>query len=151
MANRPYDAEFEPRPGEQADVDARRYESFLAALVKGGLGPRDRAERIATSVLCTLERRISAGEASDLNSALPWALRGLLRGCELHPRQRPERFGADEFLARLAEHPDVDPAEPERTARTVLSAARGLLSENEAGDVLSQLPPDLQALWAPQA
>jgi uncharacterized protein (DUF2267 family) len=151
MANRPYDAQYEPRPQESARDEARRYESFLGALARAGPGPRDRAERIAVGVLCPLERRLSGGEARDLNFELPWAMRDLLRSCALDPRASPERWGADEFLARVAEDLELDPADVERTVRIVLSTVRSLLSEKEASDVLAQLPPDLQALWAPPA
>jgi uncharacterized protein (DUF2267 family) len=152
MAQRPYDARYEPRPGEQAFDEELRYRRFLDSLVRSGLGNAQAAERAAVAVLCNLEQRISGGEARDMNDELPWALRDLLRQCELHPRSRPERFGREEFLVRIAEELEAeDPVDAERIARTVLTAARELLSEKEASDVLSQLPPDLQALWAPPA
>jgi uncharacterized protein (DUF2267 family) len=151
MANRPYDAEFEPRPGEQSAQDAQRYEHFLSALSRAGLGSRDRAEQVAVAVLCQLERRISGGEAEDLNFELPWAMRDLLRRCELHPRSRPERYGAAELVQRIADDLGLDPAAAEATIRTVLANVRALLSEKEASDVMAQLPPDLRALWAPSA
>lgn len=151
MANRPYDATYQPRPADGARDDGRRHETLLSALERAGLGPRERAERTVAGVLCTLERRMSGGEARNLNDELPWALGDLLRSCELHPRSRPDRFGADEFLSRVAEHTGIPPAEVEGTVRTVLAAVRSLLSEKETADVLAQLPPDLQALWAPPA
>lgn len=148
MPNRPHDAGFEPRPGEQAGTEAARYEAFLGALERAGLGPRDRIERIAAGVLCTLERRMTGGAARSLNLELPWALQDLLRSCPRDERGLPERTGAREFVATLADDLGLDPAEAERAARLVLSTARGLLSEKESADVLAQLPPDLQALWA---
>lgn len=151
MSNRPYDAWYEPRPLERQRDETRRYESFMGALERAGLGPRDRAERIAVGVLCPLEQRISSGEARDLNDELPWALADLLRTCELHPKQRPHRWGADEYLTLVAGHLQVEPAEAEGMVRTVLSTVRSLLSDKEASDLLAQLPPDLQALWAPPA
>lgn len=151
MANRPYDARYEPRPGEQSGDDTLRYERFLDQLRRAGLGSRERCERVSTAVLCQLERRITGGEARELNAELPWAMRDLLRRCELDPRARPERYGRDELVARLAEELEVDAGLVEPMIRTVLSTVRTLLSEKETADVMAQLPPDLQALWAPAA
>ncbi|HEX9291414.1 MAG TPA: DUF2267 domain-containing protein [Anaeromyxobacteraceae bacterium] len=151
MANRPYDASYEPRPAEQARDDELRYQRFLAALERAGLGSRERAEQAAVTVLCAIERRITGPEARELNEELPWALRDLLRRCELHPRSKPERFGREELIARISEALLLDAADSERVIRTVLQTARGLLSEKEASDVASQLPRDLQDLWAPPA
>jgi uncharacterized protein (DUF2267 family) len=151
MANRPYDAAYEPRPGEQARDEQLRYQRFLAALARGGLGTTERSERAAVVVLGLVEQRLTGPEARDLNEELPWALRDLLRGRERHPRSRPERFGREELVSRISSDLGVDAAEAERTARLVLQTARGLLSEKEASDVASQLPKDMQDLWAPAA
>lgn len=151
MANRRYDARWEPRPGEQAREDDLRYQRFVGSLSRQGLGNAERAEACAVAVLCAVERRITGPEAKELNDELPWALRDLLRRCELHPRARPERLGRDELLARVAEDLGVDEAEATRIARVVLSTARTLLTEKEASDVMAQLPPDMAPLWAPPA
>lgn len=151
MANRPYDARYEPRPGEQAREDDLRHQRFLRSLTAAGLGDAPRAEACAVAVLCALEQRITGGEARDLNGELPWAMRDLLRRCELHPRARPERFGREELVARVAEELGVDADEASRIARTVLSNVRTLLSDKEASDVMAQLPPDMAPLWAPPA
>jgi uncharacterized protein (DUF2267 family) len=151
MAHRPYDARYEPRPGEQAFDEELKYRRFLDTLIRAGLGNTQDAERAAVAVLCNLEQRISGGQARDVNDQLPWAFRDLVRRCELHPRSRPERFGRAEFLVRIAEDLESDEVDAERIARTVLAAVRELLSEKEASDMIAQLPPDLQALWAPAA
>jgi uncharacterized protein (DUF2267 family) len=151
MSNRPYDARYEPRPAEQAREEELRYQRFLSALVRGGLGSTQRAERAAVVVLGLLEQRLSAPEARDLNEELPWQLRDLLRGRERHPRSRPEQFGREELLARVSAELGVDGVEVEGITRLVLQAARALLSEKEASDVASQLPKDMQDLWAPPA
>jgi uncharacterized protein (DUF2267 family) len=103
------------------------------------------------AILGLVEQRLSGPEARDLNEELPWALRDLLRNRERHPRSRPERFGREELLARVAAELGVDAAEAERVARLVLQTSRGLLSEKAASDVASQLPKDMQDLWAPLA
>ncbi len=151
MANRPYDATFEPRPGEQREEGELRYQRFLGDLQRAGLDSRQRAEQTAVIVLGVLEQRISATEAKDLNEELPWALRDLLRRFERHPRRRPEQFGREEMLARLGAALGIEAAECERVTRAVLQAARTLLSEKEASDVASQIPKDMQDLWAPPA
>jgi uncharacterized protein (DUF2267 family) len=151
MANRPYDATLEPRPGEQKQESELRYQRFLGDLQRAGLGSGPRAEQIAVLVLGMLEQRISATEAKDLNEELPWALRDLLRRFERHPRSRPEQFGREEMLARLGAALGIEAAECERVTRAVLQAARTLLSEKEASDVASQIPKDMQDLWVPPA
>ena len=151
MSNRPYDASYEPRPNDQAREEELRYQRFVSMLVRDGLGSRERAEQAAVTVLCALERRLSGPEAHFLNQELPWALRDLLRSCELDPRARPERYGREALVGRVGEELGVDAAEAVRLVRTVLQTARGLLSAKEASDVASQLPPDLRDLWAPAA
>ncbi len=148
MGNRPYDASYEPRPGEQAGDEERRWRRFVSDLARAGI-PESEAEDTAAKVLCLLEQRITAGEARDLNQELPWALRDLLRRCERPMRATPERFDRAEFTVRLSEDLGREPPEAERVARAVLSAARALLSEREASDVLGQLPDDMKPLWLP--
>ena len=151
MGNRPYDARYEPRPGEQSQEDKLRYQHFLDALRDGGLGSTQRAERAAVTVLGALEQRIPAPEARDLNQELPWPLRDQLRPFERHPRSRPEVFGREELLLRVGEALELDLVESERVTRLVMQTARSLLSEKEASDVAGQLPRDMQDLWAPLA
>lgn len=151
MSNRPYDARYEPRPGEQGREEELRYQRFLGALQRAGIGSAARAERAAVTVLCALERRIGGTEAREVNEELPWALRDLLRRCEIHPRSRPEPLGREDLLARIAEELGADVVRAEQIARTVLLTARRLLSEKEASDVAARLPRDLQDLWAPPA
>ena len=149
MSNRPYDARYEPRPGEQAAGEELRYRRFLDALGRAGLGSAERTERCTVAVLRHLEARLTGPEARDLKKELPWALRDRLRGEERHPRSRPERFGRTELVERVAEEIGVDPLEAERITRAVFAVTRSVLSEKEASDVQAQLPPDLAALWAP--
>jgi uncharacterized protein (DUF2267 family) len=151
MANRPYDAKYEPRPGEQAREEELRYQRFLGALARGGLGSSERAERAAVAVLSVLEQHLPGPESRDLNDELPWALRDLMRRSERHPRSRPEHLGREELLSRVASALGVDAAEAEQVSRLVLQTARGLLSEKEASDVASQVPKDILDLWAPLA
>jgi uncharacterized protein (DUF2267 family) len=151
MSNRPYDANDEARPTDQAREEGLRYQRFLEALARGGLGSAERAERTAVTVLGLVEQRLTGPEVNDLNAELPWALRDLLRGRERHPRSRPERLGREELLARVAAELTLDAEQAEAATRLVMQTARTLLSENEASDVASQLPKDMQDLWAPPA
>lgn len=151
MSNRPYDARYEPRPEDRRREEDLRYQRFLGMLQQTGLGSSERAERAAVSVLCAFERRIGGAEARDMNEELPWALRDLLRRCELPVRSRPDRFGREDLVRQTANELEVDAAEGERVVRAVLQAARSLLSEKEASDVAAHLPKDMQDLWAPPA
>ncbi len=151
MSNRPYDASYEPRPLEQARGEQKRYRQFLNQVAAGGLSTRQGAERVAVSVLSALEDRLSAGEADDLRQELPWVLRDLVRDRERPGDVSPRRMDRAAFLGRVASELGVDELEAERTVRLVFAAARGLLSEKEASDVLGQLPRDLKDLWVPAA
>lgn len=153
MANRPYEAQFEPRPADQARDNEVAYRRFLDALSRDGLGSAAKAERAAVVVLANLEKRISPMEARDLNLELPWALRDAIRAERgtLDRRSRPERWGLDELLSRVATALELEDRDVEPLVRKVLQHVRTLVSEKEASDVIGQLPPDLQALWAPPA
>ena len=151
MSNRPYEATYEPRPGDQARDEELRYQRFLSALQRAGLGAPRRVESLAVTILGALEQRLSGAEARDLNEELPWPLRDQLRKFERDPRGRPERFRREELLRRVGEELGLEPGEAEHAVRTVLQHARQLLSEKEGSDVADQLPRDMQDLWVPAA
>ena len=104
------------------------------------------AECAAVAVLRALERRILPAEAKDLEAQLPRRLVDFLPPLEQRP-QRPRRFGKEEFLQTVADDLEKPVEEMEPVVRAVFRAMRDLISEGEANDVASNLPPDLQALW----
>ncbi|NPC84884.1 DUF2267 domain-containing protein, partial [Pyxidicoccus fallax] len=104
------------------------------------------AECAAVAVLSALERRILPAEARDLEAQLPRRLVEFLPPLEQRP-PRPRRFGREEFLQTVADDLEKPVEEMEPLVRAVFRAMRDLISEGEAEDVASNLPPDLQALW----
>ena len=103
----------------------------------------EQAERTAVYALEVLESRLLPQEARDLNAQLPSGLVELLP----RPPQHPERLQRDQFIARLAEKLDVEPAEAERLARCVYAVVARHVAEGELEDVLRELPAELRLLW----
>jgi uncharacterized protein (DUF2267 family) len=122
------------------------YAAFIRHLCEVGKLEPSLAECAAVAVLRALERRILPAEAKDLEAQLPRRLVDFLPPLEQRP-QRPRRFGKEEFLQTVADDLEMPVEEMEPVVRAVFRAMRDLISEGEANDVASNLPPDLQALW----
>jgi uncharacterized protein (DUF2267 family) len=105
------------------------------------------ASAAALATICTLTRRLSAGEAQDVLEALPLPLHGFLQPCERHGSAAGEDFGLEEFLRHVAEHLQISESDAERVALAVFSALRARLPAKEVEDVASQLPKALKRLW----
>lgn len=115
---------------------------------------KDTLQQVAVVVLGALEDRLRGGEPDDLHAQLPMKLKELLAS---HPRQENplERFlpgppstSAVEFVGSVASELKVHFDQAERYTRAVFATVRDHISEGEAQDVESQLPPDLWSLWA---
>jgi uncharacterized protein (DUF2267 family) len=105
------------------------------------------AEKATVSVLCAISRRIRGEESRQLHAELPSRLQDLVRSCELHDREKPEKFGREDLFRTVAEDLGKSPDEVEPIVRTVMTALRAHVSEGEAEDVADQLPSDLKMLW----
>ena len=111
-----------------------------------------RAEGVVFTVFQTLQDRLPAKEAADLQAQLPTGLKRLWRADER--RGRPvEKLHAQDFIGRVQHWAALpDEAEARRAVRTVFAALQHALGsatgrEGEAWDVLSVLPKDLKFLW----
>lgn len=122
------------------------YAAFIRHLCEVGQVEPAIAECAAVAVLSALERRIMPTEAKDLEAQLPRRLVEFLPPLDERSR-RPRRFGREEFLQTVADDLLKPVEEVEPLVRAVFRAMRDLISEGEAEDVASNLPPDLQALW----
>ena len=120
---------------------------FLKRIEESSGLPRERAAAAAISVLCRLERRILAGEARNMEAQLPSRLRDIVSECTVHAGEKPERIGAEEFVKRVAQDLECQPAEAESIVRSVFCAVRDHISEGEAEEVMGELPPDLREYW----
>ncbi|MDY7230123.1 DUF2267 domain-containing protein [Hyalangium rubrum] len=122
------------------------YAAFIRHLSQSGGMEPELAECAAISVLSALERRILPKEARDLEAQLPRRLVEFLPPPDKRPA-RPHRFGREEFLQTVAEDLRKSPEEVETLVRAVFRAFQEQISEGEADDVASNLPPDLRSLW----
>lgn len=104
-------------------------------------------QRAAEAVLCTLEQRLSGGEAKKLSAELPESVRELIRRCEPHREAPAAAFGRAEFLQRVADHLGVSVSEAELITRAVFEAVRRQVSIQEAKYVERQLPDELAEMW----
>jgi uncharacterized protein (DUF2267 family) len=119
-------------------VDAQRF----ATLVQEAAGiDEGHAARAIAATLATLAERLDRGEARDLAGEMPPELAPWLA-----TNTPAARFGADEFIRRVAEREGVDAATAERDARAVFTALGHAVSPGELADVAAELPNEFAAL-----
>ncbi|PJE93892.1 DUF2267 domain-containing protein [Streptomyces carminius] len=122
-----------------------RYDEFLARVRElGEYKSSQEAERITTSVLEVLASRITPDESEDLAAQLPGPLGDFL--LESRP-ERPETYGMEEFLRRVADRTGARPRTAEWDASAVLATLAGSVSGGELNQVLSQLPSGYAVLF----
>ena len=125
----------------------RSYAAFIKHLAEVGKLEAGVVECAAVSVINALLHRIQPTEAKDLTAQLPRKL------VEFLPKegQQPGRdYGRsrEDFLRVVGEDlRKEDASEVEGLVRAVFQGLREHISEGEAEDVESNLPPDLQDLW----
>ncbi|MCI0570746.1 MAG: DUF2267 domain-containing protein [Myxococcaceae bacterium] len=152
MAERTIGQEMLERRIQRRDAHASEtWGLFLKRLTGGGKLDKDFAERAAVTVMCTLEQRLSAGEAKDLESQLPMRLKEMLVRCPRHEGNATDKFSASEFVRRVAEDLEVDEGKAESAIRAVFGTLRTFVSDGEIADVEAQLPSDMRALWRLEA
>jgi len=120
---------------------AEDYDELVRTVAEeGGLSFED-AERALRAALETLGERLSGGEARDIAERLPEQLRPLITDGD-----RPEPFGVDEFLHRLARREGVPADLGARHAVAVFAALGRAVGLDEVGDMEAELPRDFRAL-----
>lgn len=111
-----------------------------------------RAEGVIFTVFHTLQDRLPAKEAADLEAQLPTGLKRLWRAEDRQGRP-VEKMHVEDFLGRVRYWAALpDEAEARRAVSAVFAALQHALGsptgrEGEAWDVLSVLPKDLKFLW----
>lgn len=105
----------------------------------------DSARTAVRATLAVLGQRLAGGESRDLAAQLPEPLAEVLPSSGAG-----ERFGVDEFYARVArlEGDRCTPGQARQHARAVASALRAAITGGELADVRSQLPADYDDLFA---
>jgi RND superfamily putative drug exporter len=131
-------------PGQRVTT-ARTTDLIERVGVRAGVGPAE-AERATRAALSTLAERITRKETKALAAQLPDTLADQIRGAA----RRPERFGADEFVARMGEREGV----PDATARVHAKAVLTTLEDNATDRlayVRAQLSDDYGELFSGDA
>lgn len=123
------------------------YQTFVARVARLTGTAEDRAATLTAATLETLAERLTGGEALDLAAQLPKPLWGTLRP---HPRtEAAERFGAAEFVARVARRADCDENTARAGASAVFATLREAITGGEFSQVVVQLPRDYRDLVEP--
>lgn len=95
------------------------------------------AVRAIRATLSTLGERIQEGEATDLASNLPMEINWYLTG---PVAEHGERFGWQEFVARVAEIEGVDPPKAAYHAQVIIDLVAEVVPETEIEQIRDQLP-----------
>lgn len=103
------------------------------------------------SVLHALRDRLTVEEAADLASQLPMLVRGIYYE-GWRPATTPKKYDTaaefrDEVRHHLAGGTRID---PDHAARAVFHLLSEHVTGGQLGHVISMLPDELRALWAPQ-
>jgi RND superfamily putative drug exporter len=109
---------------------------------RAGVGPAE-ADRATRAALSTLAERITRKETRALARQLPPSLAEQIRGAA----RRPERFTADEFVARMGEREGVSDTTARAHARAVLTTLEDNTTDRLAY-VRAQLSDDFGAFFA---
>jgi uncharacterized protein (DUF2267 family) len=116
--------EFMTKVGQRADVSLETADALTAATLQA------------------LAERISGGEAKDLAAQLPAELKPHLTGAD----EPAQRFGAEEFVRRVAERAATDPDRARTGVRAVFTTIRESVTSGEIDDITAQLPKDFAEL-----
>ncbi len=114
---------------------------------RAALPSRGSAERVTRATLETLGERIPDSVAEDLAGQLPDEIAEHLRRIE-HARTTDtgERFGVEEFLARVAERAGESPEPAQDAARVVFEVIRQATTPGLLDKVRNTLPAELKPL-----
>ncbi|RLP84366.1 DUF2267 domain-containing protein [Micromonospora sp. BL4] len=123
------------------------YDTFIDQVSQRTRAPSERAVELTRAVLETFAERLTGGEVLDLAAQLPKPLQLVLKPS---PRtEQADRFGAAEFVARVALRADVEEPVARDAVRAVFTTLREAISGGEFDDVATQLPRDYRQLVEP--
>ncbi|MGW8066053.1 DUF2267 domain-containing protein [Streptomyces ziwulingensis] len=121
-----------------------RLDEFLTSVRdRGEYHSEDEAEQVSAAVLWAVASRVGPEEAADLASELPAPLDDALR----LERGRPESFGREEFLRRVAQQTGARPRTAEWDASAVLSTLTEAVPGERIDRLLTWLPVDFADLF----
>ncbi|KAB1153232.1 DUF2267 domain-containing protein [Micromonospora sp. DT46] len=123
------------------------YDTFVDQVAQRTRTSSEQAVTLTRATLETLAERLTGGEVLDLAAQLPKPLQLVLK-----PRpgtESAERFGAAEFVARVAVRAGVTEPAARDAARAVFVTLREAISGGEFDDVVMQLPRDFRDMVEP--
>jgi len=121
-----------------------QYDEFVNHVAERAGTSREHAEALTQATLQVLADRISGGEDIDLAAQLPEKLARLLRKA---PQKLPEKYGFDEFVAKVRDRAPSVPHEAVLPGiRAVLLTLRDAVGDKESRDALDQLPSQFRDL-----
>ncbi len=119
------------------------YDDFVGQVQhRARLSSNGEAVKAIRATLETLAERIHSGEASDLAAQLPEEI-----GHYLLNKNGGERFGLDEFFARVSRKEGVDLPVSIYHARVVMEVLQEAADPNEMAQVRGQLPDEYNPLF----
>ncbi|GAA2588552.1 MULTISPECIES: DUF2267 domain-containing protein [Streptomyces] len=125
-----------------------RLDEFLTRVRdRGEFHSDDEAEQVTRAVLWVVASRVTPDEAARLASDLPAPLDDALR----LERGRPESFGRQEFLRRVAQQTGARPRTAEWDAGAVLSTLAEAVPRERVDRLLALLPADCADLFGGRA
>jgi RND superfamily putative drug exporter len=128
------------RPGRRIHTLSRK--QFIRRVgSRAGLAP-EHAARAVKAVLSTLAERITRKEARVLAMHLPRGLRPFLKA----GGRRPERFGLDEFVDRVARRHGTSTESAREITRVVIHTLADVIARGEIDYLRAQLSPDYRAV-----
>jgi putative drug exporter of the RND superfamily len=128
------------RPGRRIHtVSSKQFTGRIMSST--GLARKD-AARAVEAVLSTLAERITRKEARVLAMHLPRRLRPPLKA----GGRRPERFGLEEFVERVARRRDSSADSARETTRVVITTLAEVVARGEIDYLRPQLSPDYSAV-----
>lgn len=121
-----------------------KHDEFIGQVAhRGRLSSRGAALTATRATLETLAERIPADEAADLAAQLPREI-----GRFLHQEvEKTERFGAIEFVQRMADRASLDLPDATYAVRAVFDVLNDAVSAGEIEDIRGALPDDYQRLF----
>ncbi|MFC4018756.1 DUF2267 domain-containing protein [Micromonospora sp. GCM10011542] len=123
------------------------YDTFVDQVAQRTRADSEQAVELTRAVLETLAERLTGGEVLDLAAQLPRPLQMVLKPS---PRtESADRFGAAEFVARVALRAHVEEPAARDAVRAVFTTLREAISGGEFDDVATQMPRDYRGLVEP--
>lgn len=127
-----------------ARAEATLTRMLAAVRVEAGFEDLEQARVALDIVLASLVRRLTPHEANDLVAQLPSLLQPGLRALASRPDKEIDETS---IQAELGAQLDVDPTEAARILAAVAGIVAAGMSDGQADDVRSQLPPGLRDLF----